>query len=122
MRNGDYHISYWSLGATALRAAMGTANLESGQYWNVSQITRNPELAEASQRIDEIINTAEQTIDDAERFAMIKEFQQITQDQQLMVWLWHRQSHKAVQKWVKDYQLFNYNIFWLHDAWLDKEQ
>jgi len=122
MRNGDYNISYWSLAATALRATMGTANLESSQYWNVSQITRNPELAEASQRIDDILATAEETLDDAARFEMLKEFQQITQDQQLMVWLWHRKSHNAVQPWVKDYELFNYNIFWLHHAWMDKEE
>ncbi|MEW6522888.1 MAG: ABC transporter substrate-binding protein [Bacillota bacterium] len=120
MRAGNYHISYWSLGGTALRSSNGTANMKSDAHWNVSQIRRQPALADVSARIDVIVDTASQTVDDQTRFNMLKEFQMLSYEHQLIFWLWHVQSHHVFQPYVKDYILYNYNIIWTYDVWLDR--
>ncbi len=120
IRAGEYHVSWWSLGGFAHRIGYGTANLKSDAYWNVSQIARQPALAEVSERVDELVDLMLITIDYDERTELVHEFQRLSQEHQLKVWLWHGHSHPVVQPWVKDYEFFNYSIFWLHNAWLDK--
>ncbi len=120
IRAGEYHVSWWSLGGFAHRIGTGTGNLHSDTYWNVSQIARQPALAEVSQQVDDIIDTVLETVDYSKRVELIGEFQQIAYDHQLKFWLWHGISHNPVQPWVQGYHLYNYNIFWLEDAWLDK--
>lgn len=120
MRAGDYHLSYWSLASTAHRSMNGTANLKSDAHWNVSQIRDNPELAEVSQRIDEIVDLGAETLDDQARFDLFREFQMLTQEYQLIGWMWHVLSHNPVQPWVHDYDMYHYNIFYMQDAWKDR--
>ncbi len=120
MRAGDFHISYWSLAATAHRSSTGTANLKSDATWNVSQISDQPELAPVSARIDEIIDEVSITVDNQTRFNMMKEFQELNQEYLTNIWLWHVQSHSAVQPWVQDYEKYHYNVLWVQNAWLDR--
>jgi len=121
MLAGDYNISYWSLATYAHELGTGTMNLRSDAYWNVSHITDNPDLAEVSGRIDEIIEDVAVTVDTDERAAMLEEFQMMVYDYQLFTPMWHVLSHNPVQPWVQGYELYNYNIFWMRDAWVEED-
>jgi len=118
MRSGDYNVAFWSLSDFSLSALDGAANMESGAFWNVSQIDKNPELAELSQRVDELIFTGRETLDVDQRREVLKEFQELTQEHQLKVWLWHNLSNTAIGPDLRDYQLYNYDYVWLDKAWL----
>lgn len=120
MRAGDYHVSFWSLGGFSHRGSDGTANLKSDTHWNVSQIRHQPALAEISKRIDTIIDAAGATIDDQKRFGMLREFQAMSQEHQLKVWLWHGEALNSIQPWVHGARLYNYSIIWVDEAWLDR--
>ncbi len=120
MRAGNYDVSFWSLGGFAHRSSDGSANMQSDTHWNVSQILHQPELAEISRRIDEIIITAGKTVDDRTRFDMLREFQVLSQDHQLKVWLWHMEGLNAIRPVVRDFRLYNYSLIWLDRAWLDR--
>ncbi|MBT9258995.1 MAG: hypothetical protein KM310_04455 [Clostridiales bacterium] len=120
MRAGRYHISFWSLGGFSLPASDGSANLKSDAYWNVSQIKDAPDLKEVAARIDGILDRSDVTADPQERREILKEFQLLTQEYQLKVWLWHAKGLTAISPQLRDYQLYNYDIVWLPKAWLKR--
>jgi peptide/nickel transport system substrate-binding protein len=120
MRAGEYDVSFWSLGGFAHRISDGSANMQSDAHWNVSQIIKQPALAEIARRIDQIIIGAGQTVDDRTRFDMLREFQVLSQEHQLKVWLWHAEGLNAIRPVVRDFRLYNYSLIWLDKAWLDR--
>ncbi len=119
MRAGDYHVSYWSLATYAHELGTGTMNLRSDAHWNVSGIYEHPELAEVSERIDEIVEEVAVTVDVERRAELLEEFQMMVVEEVLFVPMWHVLSHNPVQPWVHGYELNNYNIFWMRDAWIE---
>jgi ABC-type transport system substrate-binding protein len=100
MRAGSYDIAYWSLGGFTFSGISYTANLESTQYWNVSQMTKNAQFKTLSQQFDTVIKTAQSAIDPTKYLQLCFQFQKMVIDNLPVVPLWHTQNISAMQPWV----------------------
>jgi peptide/nickel transport system substrate-binding protein len=119
MRAGKYDIAYWSLGGTSFSSVGYTDNLLSTQYWNVSQITKNPAMADLSKQIDQIVTAAQSEIDTAKRHRLMSQFQQLVVDQLPAIPLWHTQNINAMQPWVHGLEApSQYAICRAEKAWI----
>lgn len=119
MRAGKYDIAYWSLGGTSFSSVGYTDNLLSTQYWNVSQITKNPIMASLSKQIDQLVNRAQSEIDTAKRHSLMNQFQQLVVDQLPAIPLWHTENINAMQPWVHGLEApSEYAICRAEKAWI----
>ena len=119
MRAGKYDIAYWSLGGTSFGSTGYTDNLLSTQYWNVSQITKNPAMAALSKQIDGLVNSAQSEIDQTKRHKIMSQFQQLVVDQLPAIPLWHTQNINALQPWVHGLEApSQYAICRAEKAWI----
>jgi ABC-type transport system substrate-binding protein len=100
MRAGKYDIAYWSLGGFTFSGISFTANLKSNQYWNVSQITKNPQFKDLSQQFDKVITDAQSAIDPTKYAQLCAQFQKMVIDNLPVIPLWHVQNITATQPWV----------------------
>jgi len=119
-RAGEYDVTYWILYGSSWANNTASANIRSGRHWNIFQIDKQPALAEVSERMDYLLDTFEQTVDEDKRVELVREWQQLMRDNMIIYYLWNEANFNAAQPWVKDYKLYNYNLFFLDDTWLDK--
>lgn len=118
MRAGSFSIALWELRGTSIASDDGTAGMLSTTYWNVSQIAKQPALKDVSQQIDSVINQEQSALNVAQRSALLKQFQELVYQNQLLVWLWNSKAIFGVQPNAKGYQLNNYMYVFLEKAWL----
>lgn len=119
-RAGDYDVTYWILYGSVWTNYTASSNIRSGRHWNIFQIEHQPELAEVSERIDYLLDTFGEEVDEARRVELISEYQDLMREHMIMFFLWNEANFNAAQPWVNDYHLYNYNLYFLHEAWLDK--
>ncbi len=119
-RAGEYDVTYWILYGSVWDNYTASSNIRSGRHWNIFQIEDQPKLAEASERIDYLLDTYDETMDRDERVKLISEYQKIMRDNMIIYLMWNEANFNAAQPWVHDYHLYNYNLFFLYETWLDR--
>jgi peptide/nickel transport system substrate-binding protein len=103
----DFEITFHSQGSSLHSTAIVPAAWNPSNYWHIHHIreSKDPALMKVSERLEGLNTKILATLSFDERKKMAKEVQQLIQDNQLVVWLWHSQSLTAVQPYVKDYRL-----------------
>ena len=119
-RSGDYDVTYWILYGSVWTNYTASSNIRSGRHWNIFQIEHQPDLVEQMERIDYLLDTFGETMDEDKRVELITEYQDIMREHMIMFFLWNEANFNAVQPEIKDYHLYNYNLFFLQDAWIDR--
>lgn len=117
---GDFNITYMNFGASFFGDWLPPA-MRSDDYWASHHVLESddPELLDASARLDAIILDVRSTQDPDERRQKWIEGAQLIRDYQLAVWLWHAEVFTVVQPYVKDYG-YSYNGYELHEAYLEQ--
>ena len=109
MRAGDYSISYWDLAAFTLGTWDGMVNMETSNYWNVSQIAHVPSLGKVSAQINAIYAKETGQSNTAQRAATLLQWQKIDYQDQLVGWLFHPDAIFAVSPKFKGYYFNNWD-------------
>jgi peptide/nickel transport system substrate-binding protein len=117
---GDFNITYMSFGASFFGDWLPPA-MRSDDYWASHHVVEStdPELLDASARLDAIIDDVRSTQDPDERREKWVEGAQLIRDHQLAVWLWHSEVFTVCQPYIKDYA-YIYNGYELQKAYLDR--
>lgn len=117
---GDFNITYMSFGASFFGDWLPPA-MRSDDYWASHHIveSKDPELLDASARLDAIIKDVRSTQDPEERQKKWVEGAKLIREHQLAVWLWHSEVFTVVQPYVKDYT-YSYNGYELHEASIER--
>lgn len=119
MRRGDYDISYWVLLPRMVDCSAYTVNLHSDSYWNVSQISRNPDLSEVRLRADDLLQQTFESVEPERRHSLYSEFAGLAFDQQLYLSLWSSEVRGAAVGRLRDLRVpygfaFDFSRTWLH--------
>lgn len=117
---GDFNITYMSFGASFFGDWLPPA-MRSDDYWASHHIieSEDPELQDASARLDAIIEDVRSTQDPEERQTKWVEGAKLIREHQLAVWLWHSEVFTVVQPYVKNYT-YSYNGYVLHEATIER--
>jgi peptide/nickel transport system substrate-binding protein len=116
MRAGDYNISYWSLASFTIGTWDGMVNMETSNYWNVSQIAHVPSLATLSAEINQIYALETGQSNDVQRAATLLKWQKLDYQYQLVGWLFTNESIFAVSPKLSGYSFNNWPYLFLNQT------
>lgn len=114
MRSGQYNIAYWYLAGFTLGSWDGTVNMDSTEYWNVSQIQKNPALKGAMNEVDTLYNQEIGQSNVKARSATLAKFQMLDAKDVLVGWLWTPLAIFAVSPNVQHYAFNNWQYLFLN--------
>lgn len=117
---GDFNITYMSFGASFFADWLPPA-MRSDDYWVSHHVLESddPELLDASARLDAIIEDVRSTQDPDERREKWIAGAQLIRDHQFVKWLWHSEVWTVVQPYVENYG-YSYNGYELEQAELNR--
>jgi peptide/nickel transport system substrate-binding protein len=113
-RAGDYNIAYWGLGGFSTYTWDGTVNMNSTNYWNISQMKDNPSMAGVQKEIDQIYNTEIAQTNVAQRSATLLKFQELDYKDMLVGWLWTPLELFAVSPQLHNYAFNDWMYLFLN--------
>lgn len=120
MRTGNYNMGFWSLNGNTFEPQGYTWNLLSSSYWAVNQLNKSEQYKDLQQKVDDLLNSGSQELDQTKRYAIYAEFQKLIVDNVIFVPLWHADRLIAVQPWVQDLEVPTLVPFVRADkAWID---
>lgn len=114
MRAGDYNIAYWYLGGFTLGSWDGIVNMNTGNYWNVSQMDKNPSLAKVAKEITALNNKELGQSNTAQRSATLLKWQKLDAKDVLVGWLWTPLAIFAVSPNLHGYAFNNWQYLFLN--------
>ena len=104
---GPWHISYHQQGAIIAATSPIQASWSPTDYWTINQIddATAPDLVAAREELQALADEFDTQSDEARRLEIAKRAQTLFYENQLTVWMWHRQSVHAIQPRLKGYRL-----------------
>ncbi len=104
---GPWHISYHQQGSIMASTAPIQASWSPTDYWSINQIddATAPDLVTAREQLQALADEFDTAGEQTRRLEIAKEAQTIFYENQLTVWMWHRQTVHAIQPRLKAYRL-----------------
>lgn len=113
-RAGDYSIAFWGLGGFSTYTWDGTVNMYSTDYWNISQMSKNPAMAGIQKQIDQIYFKQIGQANVKQRSATLLKFQQLDYKDVLVGWMWTPEALFAISPNLHNYAFNNWQYLFLN--------
>jgi peptide/nickel transport system substrate-binding protein len=110
MRAGKYNVAYWYLGGFTLDSWDGTVNMNSGNYWNVSQL---PASNAVEMEMTSLYNLELGQSNVAQRSATLLKFQELDAKTVEVGWLWTPLAIFAISPDLHGYAFDNWQYLFL---------
>src|SRR5215207_3263303 len=120
---GGWNVTYHQQGTQVAATEAIEAGWTPDDYWTITQIddATDPDLVAVRDRLQELWDEWQVTLDADRRQELATEAQTIYQDNQLAAWLWHRAYIHAFQPRLKDYRLTDIGrLVELDKAWIEE--
>lgn len=104
---GGWNVTYHSQGSIQASVSPIQASWNPDSYWSITQIddATDPDLVAVRDQLQALSDVFETELDPARQKEIAKEAQQIFQDNQLTVWLWHGATIFALQPRLQGYTM-----------------
>jgi peptide/nickel transport system substrate-binding protein len=120
---GGWNLTYHQQGTQVAATEAIEAGWTPDDYWTITQIddATDTDLVAVRDRLQEIWDEWQVTLDADRRQELATEAQTIYQDNRLAAWLWHRAYIHAFQPRLKDYRLTDIGrLVELDKAWIEE--
>jgi peptide/nickel transport system substrate-binding protein len=104
---GGWNVTYHSQGSPIARIRAIQASFIPNDFWTITQIddATDEDLIALAEELQAIADEFNSTLDDARRYELAVQAQNLFQEHQLTVWLWHGATLTAIQPDVQGYEL-----------------
>lgn len=113
----EWHVSFHNQGGGFHTSNIADASVDPEAFWSINHLIRSkdPDLMKVSDQLIALNKQFNQELDPEKRKGISVQFQQLFQENQLTVWLYHQPWLFAINNRVKDYEI-RYNAVLLNKA------